>query len=162
MNNDTPQPEPQSKNQVIGAFLLNNDLEYKWPVRVSLPGENPGERIEQEFVAVFVHKDPKERAAIMLAAESKWRHADALAQRQMAGEALNDEEREIVLNTEPADVVLLRAVLVRIHSGVLDTNRKDISADPGTVGALMRNQWARVALFRAYLASGRDRDSTGN
>lgn len=155
----TPAP---SRNQVIGAFVLNNDFEYPWPVTVRVPSNIPGEHVEQQFVAVFRHISPEERAADVVEFDKAWRNAEAISLRQARGEAITEAEQETLRTAVPFEVALLRKALVRLQSGILDTGGTDISALPGTREAVMRNQWARVALFRAYMASLRERDPAGN
>lgn len=149
-------------NSIVGPFLLNNEMEYAADVRVSLPTMTPGEAAEQQFVVVFRHIAPEERAERMRNYERQFTHALNLTNRERDGHTLTEEEQAIVRDTPTVDLAMLRDALVRIESGVVNSGGHDISKEPSTRDAVLRNQWARQGVWKAYLASMRARDSLGN
>lgn len=154
-----------SANHVIGPFLLNNDAEYCQTVVVITPGEQPDTYAESKFVARFRHIEPEQRSARFEQYSQAWLAAERLREKRLRGEDLTEDEQKIVEITPPAELAMLRDALVRIESGICvkrGDELEDISAAPTTREAVLRNQWARQAIFRAYLNSLKDRTQTGN
>lgn len=154
-----------SANQTIGPYLLNNEHEYCRTVIVITPGEEPDSYSESKFVARFRHIEPEERSRRFEGYSQAWLSAERLREKSRSGEVLTDEEKAIVETTPPAELAMLRDALVRIESGICVKRGdalEDISNAPATRETVLRNQWARQAIFRSYLDSLRERQQMGN
>lgn len=158
--NDSIKP---AADQVIGPFVLNNSHEYPAEVIVSVPSsEVPDAFDKYKFVVVFKHIDPEERSARMRDYGQNYIKAIKLIDDENNGRVLTAEEAATARNTPALDLAMLRDVLVRIQSGVIDADKRDISQEPGVRDALLRNQWARASIWAKYCETLHARDSLGN
>lgn len=149
-------------NPTIGPFVLNENMEYAQDVKVTIPTLTPGQSVTQKFVVVFLHKSPEERGELSREHARAFTRAIELMQAESEGRKLTDDERALVRDTPAVDLAMLREVVVRIESGVVDSKGRDISREPGTRDLLLRNSWARRAMWDAFVASLRARDTLGN
>jgi hypothetical protein len=157
-----PLPLTDSKNTVIGPFVLNNDHEYAWPVTITVPTLDPHCPATQQLVAVFRHIVPEERGSKFEAHARRWIDAQEARNAELAKPVHDPAVLHNAERVPSAELAMLREVVVRIASGVVDANGNDISKQSGVLELLLRNQWARGALWRAYMDSVKYRNSLGN
>ncbi len=136
------------QRQQVGAFVLDNDLEYPWWINVYVP-DGKGGRHRVRFRAYFVHLSPDRRKQILE------EYRDLVAEHRKAKDRdIEDDLVDAVEEIKTFQHHLLIEATRRIDK-MLDTkgNKLDFTVDDPMFDQVLDNTWARQALAEHYMES---------
>lgn len=129
-------------------FVLDNSYEFDWPVKAQVP--IAGKHKTFGFTARFRHVEPERRLEIL---EEHRRRAMARNERLLDVSGDLDDDAEAAEDDNPTfEQDLLTEVLVGF-SGILDKDKNPVEFNDDSRDALLRNDFARNALLKAYMAA---------
>lgn len=109
-------------------FILSDSPRYWWPVTAHVPDtDNPGAFLDQTFKVLFEPRDQDEETA---------ERARVLS--FIDGAELEKEDRASL------------AAVIKDWDGIVDPDKTPVPFNPDTLDQLLRQSWARVAVWKAY------------